>query len=260
MDPSPLLVDAADPAVTVVTLNRPDKRNALSIALIEQLTAAVREAGVDRGRRVVVLRGAGPAFCAGLDLREAADPAAAHRSADALAALYLAVARSPLVVIAAAQGAAFGGGAGLVAGADLVVAADDLQIGFPEVRRGLVAALVTCLVRRQVGDRTARELILLGQSVPAARATELGLVNRVVPSADLDAAAMALAVEACRGAPGAVARTKRLLDDLAPRPIEEDLRRALAYHLAARQSAESAEGIAAFRDRREPRWGLRPDE
>src|SRR3982750_3416528 len=114
MDPSPILVDAADPAVTVVTLNRPDKRNALSIALIEQLTAAVRAAEADRARRVVVLRGAGPAFCAGLDLHEAADPAAAGRSAEALAALYLAIVRSPLVVVAVARGAAFGGGAGLV--------------------------------------------------------------------------------------------------------------------------------------------------
>jgi methylglutaconyl-CoA hydratase len=258
MDPSPVLVDATDPAVTVVTLNRPDKRNALSIALIEQLTAAIREAEADCARRVIVLRGAGPVFCAGLDLHEAADPATAGRSAEALAELYLSISRSPLVVIVAAQGAAFGGGAGLVAGADLVVAADDLKIGFPEVRRGLVAALVTCLVRRQVGDRTARELILLGQDVPAGRAMELGLVNRVVPVADLGGAALGLAREVCRGAPGSIARTKRLLDDLAARPLEEDLRRALAYHLEARHSAESAEGIAAFREKRAPRWGLRP--
>jgi len=250
-----VLVDAADPVVTVLTLNRPDKRNALSIGLIDQLTTAIQRAGGEPGRRVLILRANGPAFCAGLDLGEAADPASAGRSAEALAALYLAICHSPLVTIAAAQGAAFGGGAGLLAACDFVVAGEDLHIGFPEVRRGLVAALVTCLVRRQLGDRWARELVLLGEPVPAGRALDLGLVNRVVPVTGLLTTARELAQECCKGAPGAIARTKRLLDDLAPRPIEEELRRALQYHLEARQSAESAEGIAAFREKREPRWG-----
>jgi methylglutaconyl-CoA hydratase len=253
-----VLVDLSDPAVATVTLDRPDKRNALSVAMVEQLTDAIRSAAADPARRAVVLRGNGPVFCAGLDLKEAADPAIAHRSAESLAGLYLAICQSPLVVVAAAQGAAYGGGAGLVAAADLVVASEDLVVGFPEVRRGLVAALVTCLVRRQLGDRHARELILLGQDVPAARAQSLGLVNRVVAPAALDAAAAELAREVCRGAPGAIARTKRLLDDLSPRPIEEELRRALAYHLDARNSAEAAEGMKAFREKREPRWGPRP--
>jgi methylglutaconyl-CoA hydratase len=250
-----VLVDATDPALVVLTLNRPDKRNALSVALIEQLTATVKRAGNEPQRRVIILRGSGPVFCAGLDLTEAADPATAGRSAEALAALYLAICQSPLVTIAAAQGAAYGGGAGLLAACDFVVAAEDLHVGFPEVRRGLVAALVTCLVRRQLGDRFVRELVLLGQAVPAGRALDLGLVNRVVPSDGLLTVANGLALEVCKGAPGAIARTKRLLDDLAPRPIEEELRRALRYHLEARQSAESAEGIAAFREKREPRWG-----
>jgi methylglutaconyl-CoA hydratase len=254
-DANLLLADNSDAAVGLLTLNRPDKRNALNVALIEQLTTVVERAGAEPGRRVLILRANGPVFCAGLDLGEAADPASAGRSAEALAALYLAICRSPLVTIAAAQGAAYGGGAGLLAACDFVVAAEDLHIGFPEVRRGLVAALVTCLVRRQLGDRHIRELVLLGEPVPAGRALDLGFVNRVVPVAGLLTAANGLAREVCKGAPGAIARTKRLLDDLAPRPIEEDLRRALGYHLEARQSAESAEGIAAFREKREPRWG-----
>jgi methylglutaconyl-CoA hydratase len=250
-----VLVDTADPAVTVLTLNRPDKRNALNISLIEQLATAIERAGGEPGRRVLIMRASGPVFCAGLDLSEAADPASAGRSAEALAALYLAICQSPLVTIAAAQGAAYGGGAGLLAACDFVVGSEDLHIGFPEVRRGLVAALVTCLVRRQLGDRWVRELVLLAEPVPAGRALDLGLVNRVVPVSGLLTTARGLAQEICKGAPGAIARTKRLLDDLAPRPIEEELRRALRYHLEARQSAESAEGIAAFREKREPRWG-----
>jgi len=174
-----------------------------------------------------------------------------------LAGLYQTICASPLVTIAAAHGAAIGGGAGLIAACDLVVASDDLQIGFPEVRRGLVAALVTCLFRRQLGDRTLRELVLLGRSVDAKRALELELVNQVSPAEHLPDAAIALALEACRGAPGAIVRTKRLLDDLAPRSISADLKIALEYHLAARDSAEAAEGVAAFHQKREPRWGPR---
>jgi methylglutaconyl-CoA hydratase len=256
MSASPLVIAADTGAgVRTLTLNRPQKRNALSVELIGQLTDAVRAASAGPGLRVLILRAAGPAFCAGLDLSEAAaSPEAAGRSAEALAALYLEVARSPLVTIAAAKGAAIGGGAGLLVACDLAVAAEDLGVGFPEVHRGLVAALVTCLLRRQLGDRTTRELILLGQRVPAARALSLGLVNRVVALAELDAAAAALADEARRGAPGAIARTKRLLDDLGARPIAEELQLALRHHLEARLSDEAAEGVAAFREKREPRW------
>lgn len=257
--PEPCLVDDADPLITTITLNRPEKRNALSTDLIRRLAAAVDSAASDRNRRVIILRGAGPVFCAGLDLKEAADPARADASAHALAELYSAICGSPLVTLAAAHGAAFGGGVGLIAACDLVVASADLRIGFPEVHRGLVAALVTCMVRRQVGERALRELVLLGQTRSAGDALALGLVNRVVPPGQMEAEAMSLAREACKGAPGAIARTKRLLDEVAPRPIAEDLRRALAYHLEARNSQEAAEGTAAFLGRREPRWGPRPD-
>lgn len=257
--PEPLLIiDRSDPSISVFTLNRPDKRNALSIALIEALTAAVTDATKDLSRRVIVLRGNGPAFCAGLDLKEAAVPELAHRSAEALSEMYLAIAQSPLVTVAAAHGPAMGGGAGLLAACDFVVAADDLLIGYPEVKRGLIAALVTCLLRRQLSDRAARELILLGQTVPALRAREMGLVTKVVPSATLSEQAIYLAREVCQGAPGAIARTKQLLDDLAVRPVAEDLRLALKFHLAARQSPEAAEGIAAFKEKRPPNWGPRP--
>lgn len=253
-----LVVDGSDSAIVILTLNRPEKRNALSVELIETLHEAVVAAGGEAGRRVIIIRGNGPAFCAGLDLAEAQDAAMADRSAKALAALYESIVRSPLVTIAVAQGAAFGGGAGLVAACDLAVGADDLRIGFPEVRRGLVAALVTCLLRRHVNDRILRELILLGQTLAAERAAALGLIARVVPANQLATASLDLANEACLAAPGAVARTKRLLEDLAARPIEEDLARALAYHVEARHSAEAAEGIAAFFEKRQPRWGIQP--
>lgn len=244
-------------AVLVVTMNRPDKRNALSIALIESLSQALHGAAADLRRRVVILRGEGPIFCAGLDLKEAADPANAHRSAHALASLYETICTSPLIVIVAAHSAAMGGGAGFVAAADLVVAADDLQVGFPEVRRGIVAALVTALLRRQLGDRTVREIILLGQTLDARRCQALGLVNRIVPAIALRDEAMALAADVVTGAPDALVRTKRLLDELGPRPMRDDLQTALRHHLTSRTSAEMIEGVAAFREKRSPIWGPR---
>jgi methylglutaconyl-CoA hydratase len=251
-----VLVDASDPQISVVALNRPDKRNALSIELIEQLCDAVTSASSDRNRRVILIRANGPVFCAGLDLKEATDPAKAHSSAVGLCDMYRAIATSPLITIASAQGGAFGGGAGLVAACDIVVGAPDLRIGYPEVHRGLVAALVTTLLRRQLGERVVRELVLLGQTVDATRALQLGLINRIGSFDD----ALSLAREACTGAPGAIARSKRLLDSLSARTIEEDLERALDFHVNARQSQEAAEGMKAFLEKRPPNWGPRDED
>ena len=147
-----LIVDDSNPAVRVCTLNRPSKRNALSIELAGRLADAVDSAN-QPGRRVLVLGAQGPVFCAGLDLAEAGDASKSHASARALARVYLSLASSPLVVIAAAQGGAFGGGVGLLAACDIAIAADDLRIGFPEVHRGLVAGLVTALLARQLPQR-----------------------------------------------------------------------------------------------------------
>jgi methylglutaconyl-CoA hydratase len=244
-------------ATATITLNRADKRNALSVQLLDELLAAINSASADLNRRVLILRGNGPAFCAGLDLKEASDPSNNERSARALADVYKAIAQSPLVTIAAVHGAVMGGGIGLIAACDLVLAADDTSIAFPEVRRGLVAALVTALVHRQVADRMLRELVLLGQTITANQAMSIGLVNRVVPLHQLQTEAKGLAAHVLQGAPNAIVRTKRLLDGLFPHPISGGLDYALQYHLQARDDAESAEGIAAFLARRPPVWGPR---
>ena len=251
-----VLVDSSDPQISVLTLNRPDKRNALSIELIEQLRDAVTSASNDRNRRVILIRANGPVFCAGLDLKEATDPNKAHSSAMGLCDMYRAVTTSPSITISSAHGGAFGGGAGLVAACDFVVGAPDLRIGYPEVHRGLIAALVTTLLRRQLGERVVRELVLLGQTVEAPRALQLGLINHIGAFED----AMTLARDACAGAPGAIARSKRLLDSLSARTIEEDLKRALDFHLNARQSREAAEGMKAFLEKRPPKWGPRDED
>lgn len=251
-----VLVDGRDPAVTVLTLNRPEKRNALNIALLEELIAAVEAASTDAQRRVLILRGAGLVFCAGLDLEEARIAERAEQSAQILAKALATVYQSPLVTIAAVHGAAMAGGAGLMATCDLVLAADDLRIGYPEVHRGLVAGLIMMFLLRQINERQVRELLLLGETIDARRALAIGLVNRLAPSVRLLDEALALAKLAIHGAPGAIARTKRLIDEMRDRPITDDLERALRHHMAARHSPEAIEGIAAFFEKRPPSWAF----
>jgi methylglutaconyl-CoA hydratase len=251
---APLLLVATDGPVTTLAFNRPAKRNALNVALLTQLAGALDAAEADRTRRVLILRGEGPAFCAGLDLAEAADPEQAHRSAELIARVLRTLGTTRLVTIAAVHGAALAGGAGFMSACDFAVAAEGTQLGYPETRRGLVAALVMTFLRRQLRERDARELLLTGEPVDAARAAAIGLVNRTVPADQLLPEARRLAVAVLAGGPEAVANTKRLLAELWPRPLQADLERAQAFHLEARQSPEAAEGIAAFREKRPPKW------
>jgi len=259
--PSLVLAESAGPETTVLTLNRPERRNALCTELLEQLVDCVAAAEGEPARRLLVLRGAGPAFCSGLDLAEAADAGRRRRSAELIAKSLLALSASRLVTIACVHGAAVAGGAGLMSACDMAVAAADARIGYPEPRRGLVAGFVMTLLRRQIRERDAREILLTGEILPASRALEIGLVNRVAPDADAAfAEAMRLGGAVLQGGPRAVADTKRLLSGLWHRTLQDDLAQALAAHLEARQSPEAAEGIAAFREKRQPNWapGLRP--
>ena len=254
MNPTPFVLTERTGPTTVVTLNRPEKRNALGVELLEALCAAIADAEADATQRVLILRGAGPAFCAGLDLSEAADPARAQVSATLIARALQMLSGARLVTIAVAQGAALAGGAGLLSACDFAVAADDTRVGYPEVRRGLVAGLVMTFLLRQVPERAAREILLTGEIFSAGQAREYGLVNRVVPAADLMAEAGKIAGAVLAGGPQAIAHTKQLLAELRPRPVQDDLDRALAFHLSARNSAEAQEGFAAFREKRAPRW------
>jgi methylglutaconyl-CoA hydratase len=249
-----VLRESGGPRTVVLTLNRPDRRNALSIGMLEGLCAAVAEAEGDSSIRALILRGSGPAFCAGLDLDEAADPARSHRSAEMMAAALRTLAGTRLVTIAAVHGAAVAGGAGLMSACDFAVAAEGTKIGYPEPRRGLVAALVMCFLRRQLRERDARELLLLAELVDAARARSIGLVNRVVPEDRLAAEASDIASKALLGGPEAIAETKRLLAALWPSSLDGDFEQASKTHLAIRDGAEAAEGVAAFRQKRPPNW------
>ncbi len=249
-----VLIEKQSPQITVVTLNRPERRNSLTIELLNELISAIKVASDQPDERVLILRGAGAAFCTGLDLKEAADQTKAHATAVMVAKTLITLAETRLVTVAAVHGAAVAGGAGIMSACDFVVAAEGTKIGYPEVRRGLVAGLVMTFLRRQIGERNMRELLLGSELIDAQRAKEIGLVNRVVAQNDLMREAQKFADAVLQGAPDALAQTKRLIEELWWRSVQEDVDLALKYHMEARESREAREGITAFNEKRRPKW------
>jgi methylglutaconyl-CoA hydratase len=247
-------IEKQTPQISVVTLNRPKRRNALTIELLNELIAAIRVTSDQPHERVLILRGAGQAFCTGLDLKEAADPKKAQVTAELVAKALVTLSETRLITIAAVHGAAVAGGAGIMSACDFVVAAERTKIGYPEVRRGLVAGLVMTFLRRQIGERHMRELLLGSQLIDADRAREIGLVNRVVAPEQVMDEAQKFADAILQGAPGALAQTKKLIEKLWSTSVKEDVDLTLKYHMQTRQSAEAREGIAAFNEKRKPRW------
>ncbi len=249
-----VLIERQTPQIAIMTLNRPERRNALTIELLNELTAAIRVASDEPHGRVLILRGAGAAFCTGLDLKEAADPRKAQITADLVAKVLITLSETRLVTIAVIHGAAVAGGAGIMSTCDFVVAAERTKIGYPEVRRGLVAGLVMTFLRRQVGERNMRELLLGSELIDAKRALEIGLINRVVAKDDLMNEAQKFAESVLQGAPNALTQTKKLIEKLWSTSVQEDVDLALKHHMHARESSEAREGIAAFNEKRPPRW------
>jgi methylglutaconyl-CoA hydratase len=248
------LIEQKSPHVIVLTLNRPERRNALTIELLSELCDAIEAAQADDASRILVLRGAGKAFCAGLDLQETLVTEDAHRSAGMVARTLRAVAETRLITIAQIHGAAVAGGAGLMSACDFVIAAERTKIGYPEGKRGLVAGLVMTFLRRQLRERDIRELLFTGDLITAERAKEIGLVNRVVALADLEGETAKIVSSILQNAPHALMQTKRLIEELWSTSVRDDVEKALHYHTQARESDEAKEGIAAFLEKRPPRW------
>ena len=251
-----LLEERAD-GVLRLTLNRPQARNALSVALMRTLTAALGGAAGDREARVVVIAGAGPAFCAGHDLRELReDPRReTYQRIFALCSeLMLTIVRLPKPVIAEVHGVATAAGCQLVATCDLAVAAEEARFATPGVNIGLFCSTPMVALSRAVGRKPAMEMLLTGELISAARARELGLVNRVVPAPRLEAEVTALAREIV----GKSALTLKIGKEAFYRQAELPLAEAYAYasevmtrNMMAR---DAEEGIDAFLEKRPPRW------
>jgi enoyl-CoA hydratase/carnithine racemase len=215
-------------AVRILTLNRPEKRNALDTALSRALLEALRRVDEEETIRCVVLTGAGPAFCAGADLSEfkgLADPQAAEARAELTMNLHLAFSKMATPVVTAINGSAMGGGAGLAIAGDLAVMAEGAKLGYPETKHGIVAAIVMANLVRQAGRKAAFELVALAEPIGAQRALELGLVNRVVPDRLVVEEAVHLGERLATVSRPAMALTKRLFHEVADLSLEEGLAR-----------------------------------
>ena len=245
--------------VLLLRLNRPDARNALNAELVAALHAEVDSAQTDQGVRCVVLCGAGKAFSAGADLRalqgmgtasSEANRADSQRLADLLHLIYT----GSKPVVAAVEGAAVAGGAGLASACDLVVAGEGARIGYTEVRLGFVAAIVMVFLLRCVGEKHARELLLTGRLVSAGEAYRMGLINEVVPNGQAEARALELAAEIAQGSGTALASTREMLSLLPGMGLAEGLRYAVTVNAWTRTTDDLKEGVAAFLEKREPEW------
>jgi methylglutaconyl-CoA hydratase len=258
MSDSVVLYELRPPAA-ILTLNRPDRRNAISRALIAGVTEAIHRAREESAARCVVLTGAGSSFCAGMDLAELSE--SIKRTTDAaniwydalsLATLYDLIYTLPKPTIAAVNGPAAAGGAGFVTVCDLALASPEAKFGYPEVRRGLVAAMVMPHLLRHVGERTARYLLLTGDVIDAAEAQRAGLINAVVPSAELMERAMVWSRSLAEGGPNALARTKQLLQQFSRQALS--IQEAAQASAAPRLTEECRQGLEAFFAKKPAPW------
>ena len=242
-----------------ITLNRPDKRNALHPQLIGELIEAFTAAGNDPHCAVILLTGAGTAFCAGLDLEhlqslEHKTPAEHHADSARIAELFLALYDCPKPTIAAVNGAAIAGGCGLATLCDFTLAVPRAKFGYTEVRIGFIPAIVSSFLRAQIGEKQARDLLLTGRIVEAPEALALGLVHRIVEPEELLPASVALAAELLKNSPEAIAATKRLLRDQTRAALDAEITAAIQANADARLTADFREGIRAFLEKRPPEW------
>lgn len=243
-----------------LTLDRAERHNAFDDKLIARLSAHLDRIAGDDAVRVVLLAGAGKSFSAGADLEwmrrtagysEERNAEDAHRLAEMMARLD----RLAKPTVALVQGAAYGGGVGLVAACDIAVASMDARFRLSEVRLGLIPSVISPYVIAAIGARAARRYFLTAEPFDAADACRLGLVHRVVPPDALEDTGGALAETLCANGPNAVAAAKRLIADIAGRPLDDALVEDTAKRIAAiRATDEAAEGMAAFLEKRPPRW------
>ena len=257
-EPTTVRVEREGP-VARVTLVRPEVRNAFDERLIEELTRAFLSFADDRESRVVVLAGEGAVFCAGADIawrRRAGSWSKTENETDAerMAGMLRAIDDCDKPVVAVVQGAAIGGGVGLVAASDVVLAAEDAVFSLAEVKLGILPSVISPYVLRAIGARQARRYFLTGERFGAADARRLGLVHEVVPSADLPAARDRLIETLLTSAPDAVGVAKRLIAEVAGKSPEDAMPLTVRTIAERRASAEAREGLTAFLEKRPASW------
>ena len=259
--PYATLTVETDDSLAILTLNRPEKRNAISTAMTNEIAAAMAEIAAGPAR-VMILTGAGKAFCAGMDLeglRELAEqsPERNYEDSRRMAALFHRLYSFPKPTIAAVNGHALAGGCGLATLCDFTLAVPGAKFGYTEARIGFVPALVSVYLTRQIGEKRARDLLLTARLVTAGEATKMGLVNELVEPERLLARARELAQTLAANSPESLLATKRLLLNFSEAELEQQLALAVDANARIRQTADFREGIRSFLEKRPPRWGTK---
>jgi methylglutaconyl-CoA hydratase len=244
--------------VATITLNRPEKRNAISPRMIDDLLVALQEVE-SSASRVVIIAGAGKAFCAGMDLeslRALAGQSLEQHLADSrrVANLLYRIYSFPKPLIAAVNGAALAGGCGIATLADFTLAVPEAKFGYTEVKIGFIPAAVSVFLRRQTGEKIARDLLISGRIIDAADALRLGLVTEIVAPEELAARAHEFAGILLAASPTSIHRTKRLLLGYEEAALKAELEMAIRENAAIKATADFREGLSAFLEKRQPHW------
>ncbi|MBI1904380.1 MAG: enoyl-CoA hydratase/isomerase family protein [Planctomycetia bacterium] len=258
----PLLKVHVHQNVGTIILNRPEKRNALNRALMAELSQALFDLYQERRVRAVILTGAGPALCAGMDLDEMLEASESENpqqqwleDSNAYHDLLIEMLQFSKPLIAAVNGSVVGGGAGLMLACDIVVAAQDARFGLPEPLRGVVAGMVTPMLVFRIGAGQAARLLLTSNLIDAAEAQRVGLFHEIVQPDAVWARAVEIAAQCARGAPESLQMTKRMLNETCGEHLTTLLSAGAAVSATARTTEAAAEGLRAFREKREPKWG-----
>jgi methylglutaconyl-CoA hydratase len=247
-----------DGPISRITLARPEKRNAISTKMIEELLRALDEAQA-RNARVLIFAAEGKAFCSGMDLeglQKIAQQSAAENLEDSrrMANLFRRIYALPCPSIAAVNGAAIAGGCGIATLADFTLAVPEAKFGYTEVKIGFVPALVSVFLYRQIGAKHARELLLTGKIIDAVEAHRMGLVNEIVAAEKLEARVKELADSLLAASPVSIAQTKRLLQEMADKEMMAEMEHAVRTNSDIRSTKDFREGLASFLEKRDPKW------
>ena len=240
-----------DESIARITLNRPEKKNALSDTLIAALKDSLKRAGNEEAVRVVMIKGAGSDFCSGADLsalQRIADSSIADNARDArsLMEVFTLIRDLSVPVVAAVHGRALAGGCGLASACDIVLASASARFGYPEVKIGFVPAMVTAILRRNVSEKRAFELLTLGREITAGDAMEMGMVNRVFPDESFESDVTGYVNEFSNVSPSAVSLTKKLLYQMDGLSFRDALETGADVNVIARMTADCQKGIARF--------------
>jgi methylglutaconyl-CoA hydratase len=246
--------------VATITLNRPDKRNSISYELIDDVMAALKQSAASRSQ-IVILTGAGTAFCAGMDLENLKQllgrtPEQNLQDSTTMAGLFRALYDFPKATIAAVNGAAIAGGTGLATLCDFTLAVPEAKFGYTEVKIGFVPGIVSSYLIANIGEKRARDLLLTGRIFGAEEAHRLGLVNEIVAADQLMARAQQLAAQLMESSPTSLRTTKALLSSYTKEQLDRQLASAVRENAAIRQTPDFKEGISSFLEKRKPKWNI----